>query len=322
MIGEPLISVIIPVYNSQDYLPECIMSVVSQDIDDMEIIAVDDGSSDSSLGILQSYSERYPNLHIFSSRRLGASGARNIGLDQAMGKYVVFLDSDDMLLPGALKGLYHAILEEKTRISVGQTLRKYPGKLSAKTPEIESFSSCKAITRLLYQTPSSFVGGVWGKMFDRMLFRDIRFKENILFEDIEILPQLYLEARSVAYLHRPVYFYRRNPQSTLETCGPPRADILKVLATLRKNPLIGKNASIAKALDDRELSAAFNILLSKDYRIFDKQTLAECVEIIRKKRNTTMFNSCTRFKNKCGALLSYLGPQALVLANRLLKIVR
>ncbi len=100
------VSVVIPVYNVLPYLSECLDSVFSQDFASFEVICVNDGSTDGSDTVLEQYRQAHPNLSILNQRNAGQSVARNAGLARAKGEYVFFLDSDDYLLPGALKKMY------------------------------------------------------------------------------------------------------------------------------------------------------------------------------------------------------------------------
>ena len=100
---SPLVSVIIPVYNVEAYLEECLESVVNQTFENIEVIAVNDGSTDKSLEILNRYAEQYESINVIDQKNTGVSVARNRGIDEAKGKYVYFLDSDDYIMPNTIK---------------------------------------------------------------------------------------------------------------------------------------------------------------------------------------------------------------------------
>ena len=97
------ISIIIPVYNVEKYLVECLDSVCGQCNDKTEVIAINDGSTDNSLKVLQNMQKKYPNLHILSQNNHGLGAVRNLGIRMAQGKYIYFLDSDDCLADGAME---------------------------------------------------------------------------------------------------------------------------------------------------------------------------------------------------------------------------
>lgn len=115
----PLVSVIIPVYCAQETLRECLDSVLSQSLSAIEVICVDDGSTDESLSILQEYAERDGRIRVLTQRNQFAGTARNLGMENARGKYVAFLDADDLYLPGSLETMYHQA--EKCRVDMLKT---------------------------------------------------------------------------------------------------------------------------------------------------------------------------------------------------------
>src|SRR5690625_1653273 len=112
-MNNTLISVIIPVYNVENYLVECMKSVVNQTYENIEIIAIDDGSTDNSLKILEDFALRNDNLTIVSQENSGQSVARNKGIKKAQGKYIYFLDSDDYILPQTFEQLINTLEENK-----------------------------------------------------------------------------------------------------------------------------------------------------------------------------------------------------------------
>lgn len=107
MRGEcPKVSVVIPVYNVADYLSECLNSILNQTLEDIEVICVDDGSTDGSLDILRHYEEHDMRLQVLTQKHMTAGAARNTGLDRARGEYVIFLDADDFFAPDMLEKTY------------------------------------------------------------------------------------------------------------------------------------------------------------------------------------------------------------------------
>ena len=105
----PLLSIIIPAYNVEAFLPKCLDSILAQDFTDYEVLCVDDGSSDNTPMLLQQYAERWTNLHVIAQPNQGMSTARNMGLKESKGDYVLFVDSDDWLCEGALSKLAKAL---------------------------------------------------------------------------------------------------------------------------------------------------------------------------------------------------------------------
>ena len=115
---QPLISIIIPVYNVERYLPECLDSLLAQTYQNFELLCVNDGSSDSSQSILEQYARKDSRVRVFCKKNGGVSSARNFGLEQAKGEYIGFVDSDDFVLPRFLERMQQAMDAEKAKIAV------------------------------------------------------------------------------------------------------------------------------------------------------------------------------------------------------------
>ena len=112
----PKISIIIPVYNAEQYLEDCLLSISQQTFGDFEILAVNDGSTDRSLEILKKYQEKEPRLKVFSQENKGVSAARNLGVEYAKGEYIIFLDSDDYIENNMIESLLKVAIENQSDI--------------------------------------------------------------------------------------------------------------------------------------------------------------------------------------------------------------
>ncbi len=136
MVNEaPEVSVIIPVYNSEKYLGECLESVLAQTLKQIEIICVDDGSQDRSLTIISEYAERDARIQIVRQAHKGVSAARNTGIRKACGKYLYFMDCDDLLEPEALKLLYERAERDSLDITFFKMIIYEPQQLIEKEPK-------------------------------------------------------------------------------------------------------------------------------------------------------------------------------------------
>lgn len=215
MPSTPLFSIIIPVYNVESYLAQCLDSLLAQTLDDFEAIVVDDVSTDGSKALALSYAERFPGkfrviAHQVNTRQ---GGARNTGIDAAKGQYILFLDSDDYLKPETLQTVADAMERENANIvefchdqvdDQGHLLRRdqWPAWLNA---------PCS------YEKPLLVSGmGPCNKAYRRTLFADgtIRFPIGHFYEDYWTVPKLLMRAGNVVYLNDPLYCYRQHPGST------------------------------------------------------------------------------------------------------------
>lgn len=211
----PKISVIIPVYQVEKYLERCVESVKKQTIQDYECILVDDGSTDRSGEMCDSYG-REPNFSVIHKKNGGLSSARNAALVIARGKYICFLDSDDCLHPRALELMLDTI--EKTGANMVSTcLREFTTDMPTIPPvdqvETELIGQDVFIDHLLPDNFGRVCVTACGKLYRREIFQTLRFPEGIIYEDLHVYLDVLLSCRKIALLNPPLYFYYRNPAS-------------------------------------------------------------------------------------------------------------
>lgn len=243
-LGNPKISLIIPVYNVEKYIRETLESVLAQTFTDYEVIMVNDGSTDESLGILREYAGKYDNFKLINQENCGLSRARNVGVTESKGEYVAFLDSDDFLSPKFLEELYDAAVENNADISCCNYYLYYDksGKkiympFTAKTGV---YSNETAMKKLIMDTTFHFF--MWNKLFKRDLF----VKNNIIFydmyfEDIAVCPQLFFFANKVAFVNKALYYYRRHRGSIISLIDAPKTNDFIVSLGIIRNFLEEKN---------------------------------------------------------------------------------
>lgn len=301
-----MISVIVPAYNVEAYIADCLESILSQSYADLEIIVVNDGSTDRTLDIIEEYASKDNRLRIISQPNGGPSVARNKGLEMAQGEWLMFVDSDDLLLPGAIESLLHLAQATQSDIACGEFVRRINDKHQKKNKFI-TFNGEKALEHNLYQkyiNPSP-----WGKLYLSDIFSNIRFPEGIIYEDLYVSWQIFLHAKKVAYSQIHVYLYNDTPDSLLHNFNSRRLDVLDVTEKIERRAT-EHSPELRKAARDRRLSANFNILgliaannASEEY----KHVCDGAWSVIRSHRRDSLFNSKVRLKNKAGILLSYLG---------------
>lgn len=300
-----MISLILPAYNAEKYLRECLDSALGQSYADIEIIVVDDGSTDSTPEIAAEYAARDPRVRVFSKANGGPSEARNFGIGKSKGDYLCFLDSDDCLYPDSLEILYEGIATGAP-LSTGRFTRE---KSVGRSKEVKwrVIDSQSAIADMMYQ--KSVLPSAWGKLFDRRLFDNITFREGITYEDLDVLYRVVAEAGKIAVTDSPVYFYRFNSTSLTNVFSAYRFDVLKVAERLEG--YVAENfPALLPAARDRRLSANFNMLglialHDADGRYAD--IADSCWEIIKSYRRASLLDPHVRLKNKLGILCSYLG---------------
>lgn len=218
------ISVIIPVYNVEKYLRECIDSVLNQTFKDFEIICVNDGSTDSSSDILEEYTHKHESIHVINKKNEGSGPARNTGLKHAHGNYVFFLDSDDYLVENALEKLYeNIILNKSDMVFLKKAIVDDEGNVNFKKPgfPLEKIIKDKDFTNYTftykeikkYVLNSSFAP--WHKLHDKSFLdehEDIVFFKGA-YEDVLFHIKTMLMAEKISYVNDFLYYYRDNSES-------------------------------------------------------------------------------------------------------------
>ena len=201
------LSVVIPVYRTEATLNRCVESVLCQEIDDIEVILVDDGSPDSCPQLCDEWQQRDPRVHVIHKANGGLSDARNAGIDVATGDYITFVDSDDFLAAGTYRALQSKTQEcDILEYSVfGRLL----------LPE-RTYTS---MTDYWLQGQAYSHAYAWNKIYRRSLFDTVRFPKGKIFEDIYTLPLLLRNAHMVCTTSNGYYYYSENPTGITATAG-------------------------------------------------------------------------------------------------------
>lgn len=209
----PTVSIIVPVYRVEKYIHRCVDSVLGQTYADFELILVDDGSPDTCPAICDEYAAKDNRVRVIHKENGGLSSARNTGIDTAQGKYLFFLDSDDVIHPDCLYILAECIRTTGAQIAIGEFMR-FTGELLP--PENFSLWDGACICRSGIETLNSFFDGreslhslvsACCKLWHRSLFQNIRFPVGRLFEDEFTTYKLYYRAERIAFAGIVLYFY-------------------------------------------------------------------------------------------------------------------
>ena len=204
--GE-LISLIIPVYNVEDYLGRCVESVISQSYKNLQIILVDDGSTDNSSAICDSWAEKDERIEVIHKANGGLSDARNHGLDVAKGEYITFIDSDDYVDTVYVEYLYKLINDHKCDISVSSYyVSKTTGNEDCGEGYVDAIlDPAEAISRMLCD--EGYTVSACSKLYNNKVFQEIRYPVGKLCEDNGTTYKLFMEADKIAYGHESHYYY-------------------------------------------------------------------------------------------------------------------
>lgn len=210
---KPLVSVIVPVYKVEEYLPKCINSILNQTYRNLEVILVDDGSPDNCGALCDQYAEQDARVRVIHRENGGISAARNSGLEIMQGDYLIFVDSDDWLAMDAVQVLYDRLQQDDSDVAMGQVVKIYEdGQTSvtrcAETPNLV-ISGAEGLTMLA--SGQGFYSSAWAKLMKRSIFENIRFPKLCRGEDLWVLPHILEICRKIS-LERTVvyYYYQRN----------------------------------------------------------------------------------------------------------------
>lgn len=204
------ISIIVPVYNVAKYLKSCIQSILNQTYEDLEIILINDGSTDESYSICESFAENDSRIILINQHNQGLSYARNVGIEVATGEYLMFVDSDDWVHPRIVEDLLDNIVEYKVKLAMCNKIicKNY-------IPFQDVNKSCvlisvkEAIPRMLKGEWIS----AWAKLYHHSLFSEIRFPVGVTNEDYAILIYLFEQCDFITYNKNIYYYYYVRPDS-------------------------------------------------------------------------------------------------------------
>ena len=184
---KPLISVIVPIYNVEQYLPRCIESILNQTYKNLEVILVDDGATDHCGSICDVYKEKDCRVRVIHKSNGGLSDARNAGLDRMTGEYVTCIDSDDFVSPFFVENLWLALEENHCDIASSWFIEYHNGQIVpagkvVDAQEVEVLAKNEYFERLLYQDGVEV--SAWGKLYKSSLYQNVRYPVGKLYEDI------------------------------------------------------------------------------------------------------------------------------------------
>lgn len=215
MKQDILVSVIVPVYNVEDYLGRCVDSILAQTYQNLEVILVDDGATDSSGKICDEYARKDSRVRVIHKENGGLSSARNAGIDAAAGEYLEFVDSDDWIEPDAVECMLSLAMEHQTElVAAGRydVKAKTGVKKKGLCPTVTEVISAEEMLSRMFRWDNCD-SAACDKLFHRRLFREIRFPYGVVCEDVPIMYKIVLDAGTVVMCDKPIYNYFHRPGS-------------------------------------------------------------------------------------------------------------
>jgi glycosyltransferase involved in cell wall biosynthesis len=225
----PAISIIVPIYNVENYLHKCINSILKQKFIDFELILINDGSTDRSGEICDQYTSQDNRVRVLHKRNGGLSDARNSGIEMAKGKYIGFVDGDDWIEPNMYHVLYNLCIDEKAEISTCQIKmwdKENESKARKYTNSIDVLDSKTAIKSLYSGKLTGF--SACNKLYKIELFNDLKFPKGRIYEDAAIMYLIFDIANKIVKIDKPFYNYiYRQASITKRSFSEKRFDVVK-----------------------------------------------------------------------------------------------
>lgn len=221
-MSQPLVSVIVPVYNVAQYLPQCLASLREQTYQSLEVLLVNDGSTDGSKEICRSYAELDERFHLIDKPNSGVSDSRNRALDRAKGKYLQFVDADDFLAPDATEKLVHAAQSSGADLVISHFYRLMEDRAAPKGHiKGERLLTRAEFAEEMVKAPANFYYGVlWNKLYRRSVVEahHLRFDREVSWCEDFLFNLEYIQyARLVCAIPQPLYYYRKRDTSLVNS---------------------------------------------------------------------------------------------------------
>lgn len=268
------VSIVVPVYNVEEYLEKCLDSLVNQTSNEYKVLIINDGTKDNSQNIINEYKKKHPTLiESYTKENGGLSDARNYGLKHVDTPYIIFVDSDDYVKSNLVEKCLKVIEKDKTDIVVFNYTTHHCSSdiFEDYKLEIEGIFNLEKNPELLAITPNA----AWNKMYKTSLFKDndIIYPKNIWYEDLATTPKLLLKANNISYINESLYIYQADRQdSIMSTVNEKTFDIIRVLEKIvsyfKKENVFEKYYSELKYLSIRNLTTISRIVINSNDKEF------------------------------------------------------
>lgn len=313
-LNSELISIVVPVYNVEDYVENCVSSIMSQTYHNIEIILVDDGSTDKSGKMCENFKLKDGRIRVVHKKNGGLSDARNKGIDIATGAYIMFVDSDDYMPTYAVEYLYKLLTKSEADISIGrlEMTKNLNSKGNIETGTNRLFNNKEAIGQLLYA--NLFSTSAPAKLYKMGLFKEIRFPVGKLHEDLYTIYKVFDRAQKIVYGSNIVYFYyHRTGSITVSKFSVKRLDAIDALNQLKADINISDyymQSAFSSQILENIYSFFFSDITSNEIKKYGLWTM------VKENRKNVLFDKYVSKRIKGYAVLSYAGLQCALLITR------
>lgn len=285
-MNYPLISVIIPIYNVKNYLKNCVNSVIKQSYQNLEIILIDDGSTDGGEVLADKLKQKDSRIVVVHQKNQGLSGARNSGLKICKGELVTFIDSDDFVAPDFIQYLYDLKIKHNADMSICSHylyISKQKTKIFRQSQDAV-FTTEECLSNMLQEV--DFTVSACGKLYPTAFFRNIKFPINKIHEDLGATYKLIMKSKSIAFGSQPKYYYVYRPSSITHNFNPQKFDII-TLTDEMCDAILKTYPKLLPAVKKRRMHARFSVLRQLPARHPEEKPL---VSYLKKHRNDILKN--------------------------------
>lgn len=320
------ISVIVPVYNVEKYLERCLESILEQTFVDYEIILVEDGTKDNSGSICDRYAEKYPHIRVIHQKNKGLALARKVGVENALGKYILFVDSDDWIHKDMLKDMYRIMKENQSEIVCCQYTRvNEKGKQILQTQMNVQQIVCQNSLESAYQlfVTRYLNSAAWGKLILASLLKEVDFKGNLAVgEEHDMVTQLLAIAKRVSIITQGYYYYYWRTDS-ISRAGYNKKyyNSFKNYLRIRDKAIIDYatlKPSINAYFAEFEMSVVTAMCRNKTY---DWNVIRELQKDLRENIRDILSNSNTLLYLKVCALMIIICPRVFMVLFRIIHAI-
>ena len=307
---KELVSVIIPVYNVEKYLEKCIDSVLNQTYNNIEIILVDDGSTDNCGTICDEYSKKDDRIKVIHKENGGLSDARNAGIEIATGKFLTFIDSDDFIEDNYIELLYNTLEDYNADLSIASHKVIYDKTIMDKSTNEEFSGDSKLILeKILYDDGVDL--SAWGKLYKAELFKEVRYPKDRLYEDSATTYKLIDLSNKIAVCSKPVYNYViREKSITNNTFSEKKLDL--ITSTKEMTDFIEEKYPDLKKACNRRLMYSYLSTLTQLAKSGDenKKVEQELLNYIKKNKKEVLKDNRITKRDRLGIYATTFGMKS------------
>lgn len=303
-LSQELVSIIIPVYNKERVLMKCIESVRKQTYTNLQIILVNDGSTDESLAICRNIEKQDNRILVIDQDNGGVGKARNTGLNFATGKYICFVDADDYIQQDYIEVLLSDIISVGSDIATCNYFYEKSGKLKQKKMRSFVCSPIEAVQEMWHV--GKITVAPWAKLYKKNLWDDVRFPEYYAGEDYATTYKVFLKANKISYLGTPKYVYCYDEGSLSNWFGEKKLEMVDC-AECVINDCVENYPLLLVSAKTKSVDMVFQCLCQVDDECFEDNK-ARLTEFIYKYRNAVLCDRKSRVKSIVAVIVSYINP--------------